>query len=148
MKRLAALLLLAGCASAAPAVAPDALRGCWIERRGQDTITMRWFPKPDGASWHGDELFYRAGEEPAHQGFDVEPRRDGQEFGPGWAICPLDDGLPHGPPCRPLFFGRGQFAGEGAEWMELRFGSDRLALISVTSGQRSALFDGGRDGCD
>ena len=56
MRAISGILALAllGCASSAPVgMDPAALRGCWIERRGENTVTQRWFPRADG--WRSEE---------------------------------------------------------------------------------------------
>ena len=67
---------------------------------------------------------------------------------PGWAVCPLEDGLPHGAPCQRAFFGPWHADGDDTEWMELLASPDHMALISINSDVRMPLFDGARDGCD
>lgn len=147
---LIVLFLVAACATdASVADVPASLRGCWIEHRGTDAVTMRWFPKGERAlGWHGDQLFYHDGDDPAHQGYDVDPSDAGDESASAWTICPLDDGLPHGPPCMPVWFGRGHVVGDVTEWMELEARGDRLTMTYVTGGERYVHFNGQRDGCD
>lgn len=142
------VLALAACVSSSAVNEPsEALRGCWIERRGADTITMRWFPDENGHEWKGDMLNYHPGTEPTHTIFRVTPT-GGDEGGPGWAACEIDDGQAHGPPCKGLYFRVGHMSGEGAEWMELHASQERLRFVYKTSGQTLTLFDGARDGCD
>lgn len=145
MKHLLFCLALAACTTASVAAGPDGLRGCWIERAGAETKTMRWFAAESGA-WRGDQLTYHNGDEPQHQGYRLEPGDpDGRA---AWRLCPIDDGLMHGPPCLPAFLGRGDIREEGVDWFELKTSPDRFALILVRSHQRTPLFDGRRDGCD
>lgn len=145
---LAVAFAVAACATASSVLdIPAALRGCWIEHSGIDVKTMRWFPKSDGASWHGDELFIHDGDDPAHQGFDINAT-GGEEGAGGWELCPLDDGLPHGPPCMPLWFGAGHALGDDQDWMEIRVTQQHMSLTHVESGQRYPFFDGVREGCD
>lgn len=108
---------------------------------------MRWFPGASPFEWQGDLLNYHPGAEPTHTAFRLTPT-GGDEGGPGWAICQIDDGLAHGPPCQPAFFRNGRMSGDGAEWMELHAGPDRLRFVFKTSGTAMSLFDGARDGCD
>lgn len=139
--RVLAALLLAGCVSASHANhVPDALRGCWIERRGENTITMRWFPS-GGLSWRGDVLRYAPGFEPAAQVFLIEPAAgENEQF--GWALCPQEE--PTNPPCRPLSFGPAQ----GGDRAEIHVTDESLRLLLADDPDRMVLFNGQRDGCD
>lgn len=137
-----AALLAAACASAsAPDAVPQALRGCWIERRGADTITMRWFPAEHG-DWRGDLLHYAPDADPEPQVFRIVAAAGEREQW-GWALCP--EAHPTDPPCRALSFGGVGLDVVGAE---IRVTGDALRLALVDSGQRLLLFDGRRDGCD
>ncbi|MES1199779.1 MAG: hypothetical protein ABUS48_07350 [Pseudomonadota bacterium] len=145
MRPVLAALLLAACAtSAAPDAVPSALRGCWIAREADRTVTMRWFPEHGGSSWHGDQLFYpKDGSAPEHQGFRIDATAGENEHF-GWAVCPLDDGLPHGAPCRAL-----TFAHSSEDYhAELIATADHLHFGFFDSGEELVLFDGPRDGCD
>ncbi|MEJ0058918.1 MAG: hypothetical protein WDM79_04715 [Terricaulis sp.] len=135
-------LVLAACAtSAASDVVPAALRGCWIERRGEDTVTMRWFPE-SGLAWRGDQLFYAPGQEPERQGYRIEATAgENEQF--GWALCPQAE--PTNPPCRALFFKDG---GDVDYRFEIRASAEHLRLTMFDEGQETVLFDGARDGCD
>ncbi len=137
-------LLAASCTSAIPDRVPDAVRGCWIERRGAETLTMRWFPSSP-IDWRGDLLSYRDGMESAPQTFLIGAAA-GEKERWGWALCQRDDALMHGPPCQPLFFGPG--SSSASERMEIVATKDRLRFEFVNSDQRLTLFDGARDGCD
>ena len=139
---LLAALFLAACATSAPPSVPAQLRGCWIAREPERTVTMRWFPQ--GAAWRGDQLFYdKAGGEPAHQAYRIEANNGANAQG-GWTICPLDDGLPHGAPCRALSFG----PSSEDYHAELVATADHLHFAWVDEGEETILFDGARDGCD
>lgn len=135
---------LAACASAVPARVPENLRGCWIERRVAETITMRWFPSSP-IDWRGDLLSYRDGLDPAPQTFLLGAAA-GEKERWGWAICQKDDALGHGPPCQPLFFGRGPSS--ASERMEIVATKDRLRFEFINGDHHLTLFDGARDGCD
>ena len=137
-------LLATGCATATPDHVPENLRGCWIERRGAETLTMRWFPSSP-IDWRGDLLSYRDGADPAPQTFLLGAAA-GENERWGWAVCEKDDALGHGPPCQPLYFGRGPSS--SAERMEISVTKDRLRFEFVNGDQRLTLFDGARDGCD
>lgn len=142
-----ASIALAACAIAAvPARPPEALRGCWIERRGAETVTMRWFPQESPISWRGDLLNYPAGGgEPLPQTFMLGATAgEREQF--GWAVC--EQGEPHGPPCRRAVFGAGHSLGEGDDWMELHASADHLRFLYRTGPDTLVLFDGARDGCD
>jgi hypothetical protein len=142
------LMLLVACVSSTPARVPEALRGCWVHHGGIETRTMRWFPK-EGGGWRGDQNIYRAEwQAPAHQAFLIDATA-GERERFGWAICPLEDGgLPHGAPCKALYFGHGPKITDDSEWMEIRAAKDRLTFDLINGGTRKTLFDGVRDGCD
>ncbi len=141
---------LAACASVAAdaAAPPAALRGCWIERRGADTLTMRWFPKQGESGWRGDLLTYAPGEAPTALRFDLDPT-GGERERFGWAACQIEE--PHGPPCRRMVFGDGASLGEGDDWMEIHASADHLRFVyraGPAPEDSLVLFDGQRDGCD
>jgi hypothetical protein len=145
-RRALIALTLAGCATAAtPGAIPDALRGCWIERRGADTVTMRWFPERGSPSWRGDQLIYTPGEEPAHQAYRIQRATIGDETSSPWSVCPLDDGLPHGAPCRGVFFADGSREDYRAE---IRASAERLRFAFIDTESELVFFNGARDGCD
>jgi hypothetical protein len=139
--------MIAACATFTPGDIPPELRGCWIERRGEDTITMRWFWRNDDG-WRGELTAYRAGAEPAHQAFRFVEMIDVP--GPTvfkWDICPLEHEQPHGLICRRISFGDGEHP-YGEHRAEARVSDERLYIAWVDAGQRLILFDGVRDGCD
>jgi len=145
MRALTLVLLLAACVGgAAPLEPPAALRGCWIERRGAETLTMRWFPAGEAGplEWRGDLLSYVPSQEPAPQSFRLTPTAGEREHF-GWALCP--EAEPHGSPCHPLHFRPSR--GEG-EAFELIATPETLRLAYRTGTDRLVLFDGARDGCD
>lgn len=146
---LAALmaLSLAACASTPPAkTGADALRGCWIERRGENTITQRWFPQRGGAAgaWQGDEITYLPKGDP-------EPGRwkllAGGDSAP-WSMCMVELNMMSAPPCWRAFFGPGAGDGDNQQWVEIDAAPETLKITYVTAGERSVTFDGRRDGCD
>jgi hypothetical protein len=143
----AASIALAACATTSPALEAEALRGCWIERRGAETVTMRWFPTADASSsWTGDLLTYRPGGPPEASQFTIVPAAGEREQW-GWALCPQEE--PTNPPCRALIFGDGEIEGEVADWFEVRAGAETLKIaFEVSGGEGFTLFDGRRDGCD
>ncbi|HVY85224.1 MAG TPA: hypothetical protein VG943_08825 [Caulobacterales bacterium] len=139
-------LALAACATSAAPSVPAELRGCWIAREPDRTVTMRWFPGRAGSNWRGDQLFYaKDGGEPFHQAYRID-----EEIGvddaprPHWVVCPLDDGLPHGAPCRAL-----SFAHSSEDYhAEIIASADHLHFAFFDEGEETVLFDGARDGCD
>lgn len=133
-------LALAACATAAADSVPADLRGCWIERRGADTITMRWFPS-QGSSWRGDLLHYAAGVDPEPQVFLIDATAgENEQF--GWALCPQDE--PTNPPCRALVFGPSDLDYRA----EIRVSPEHLRMVWIDVDHELVLFDGARDGCD
>lgn len=145
MKSWRALLLalLAGCASAPVPTGPASLRGCWIERRGEQTITQRWFPARSGA-WRGDELTYFAsGAEPDPVRWRLRPGPDG-----GWQMCMEELSMASSPPCWRAVFGAGRAENEDDRWVEIEATAERLRVTYVTPPDRAVTYDGARDGCD
>jgi hypothetical protein len=137
-------LALAACATAsAPDSVPAAVRGCWIERRADETLTMRWFPTNEGPlQWRGALNSYKPGEETSLQTFRIDPTAgEREQF--GWALCP--EGEPHGPPCQPLFF---QPSHGEDEAFELIASEAHLRFAYRNGEDRLVLFEGARDGCD
>ncbi len=145
MRALAGLLALAlaGCASTPPAGSgAEALRGCWVERRGENTITQRWFPKPDG--FQGDELTYLPGGETDPVRWKLVRGGDAA----AWSMCMVELSMMSSPPCWRAFFGRGKADGDNTQWVEIDARPETLKITYVTSPDRSVTFDGARDGCD
>jgi hypothetical protein len=143
-RSVAAAMLLAACATPAASSGPEALRGCWIERREGVTVTQRWFPKGDG--WQGDELSYVAAGAP-------EPGRWRLRAGPDpavapWLMCMVELSMASGPPCWRAFFGPGRADGDDDRWVEIDATPERLRIRWLTAGEGWTSFDGQRDGCD
>lgn len=136
-------LLVSACATG-PALdaGASALRGCWIERRGEQTITQRWFPEP--GSWRGDELTYfpKGDPEPGRwqlkQGGDAAP----------WSMCMVELNMMSAPPCWRAFFGPGKADGDNQQWVEIEAGPETLKITYVTGEDRAVTYNGRRDGCD
>lgn len=139
---LLAAMLLTGCATAPDPAGPGALRGCWIERRGDQTITQRWFPKGD--AWQGDELTYFPQGDPDPGRWRLEPA----QAGAGWSMCMVELGKITGPPCWRAFFGPGQADGDDDRWVEVDVTAETLKLTWITAGERAVMYDARRDGCD
>lgn len=147
-------LALAGCAAGAPAerAGPWDLRGCWIERRGDTTVTQRWFPQRDlspaqmtrRSAWRGDQLTYVTAGAPDAVRWRLRPERGGD----GWRLCLEEPSKASAPACWRAFFGPGAAEGEDTRWVELRTGPDLLRIVFVTDGERALTYDGRRDGCD
>lgn len=141
--RLIPALLLAACAATSSAEPPAYLRGCWIERRDPETVTMRWFPERERpGAWLGDMHIYAArdGVEALQFRLQSSPR--------GFFFCPLDPAMPHGPPCRAAFFGAGHVDEDGGGWVEIRAGTERLTIALRDREESHVIFNGARDGCD
>jgi hypothetical protein len=144
MRALCLALALAACATAsAPDSVPAALRGCWIERRAEATLTMRWFPTNAGPlEWRGALNSYAPNHETSLHTFRLTPTAGELETF-GWALCPK--GEPHGPPCQPLHFRESSGDGEAFNLVASR---EHLRFSYRTGSDRLVLFDGARDGCD
>ena len=144
------LLLLAAlgaCASKPPAATEAAaLRGCWIERRGDNTITQRWFPArgADAGAWQGDELTYFQAGDPDPVRWMLKP---GGEAAP-WSMCMVELNMMTSPPCWRAFFGPGGPDGDNTQWVEIDAQPETLKITYVTGESRAVTYDGRRDGCD
>ena len=143
--RMTALLALTltACASApSPDVDPVAMRGCWIEKRGDLTITQRWFPKAD--YWQGDELSTPKGGEPDPVRWKLARGGDGAPF----SLCMVELSMMSSPPCWPAQFTSRAAASDEDHWVEIAATPETLKITYVTGHDRSVTFDGRRDGCD
>jgi hypothetical protein len=147
MHRLPLLVALssfvASCATAGPADDLAQLRGCWIERRGEETLTMRWRQEASSPGDHaGDMLVYRADAAAEADRFIL---RDAEG---GFLWIDLDLGMPHGPPAQPAVVGAGPPADPESTWVRITPSAERLR-IAIESGETSSpIFEGVRDGCD
>lgn len=137
-------LLATACAST-PAATGDAsaLRGCWIERRGEQTVTQRWFPKAGGV-WQGDEITYFKVGDPEPGRWKLTPGGDNAPF----SMCMVELNMMSAPPCWRAFFGPGKPDGENTQWVEIEAAPETLKITYVTAPDRSVTFNGARDGCD
>jgi hypothetical protein len=143
MRALVLALLLAACASSPPGPGPEALRGCWIERRGDQTITQRWVREIGGA-WRGDELTYFApGADPDPARWRLKPDADGV-----WAMCMVELAMASAPPCWPATFVGRQAENEDDRRVEIAASEETLRITYVTGDDRAVTYDGRRDGCD
>lgn len=112
------------------------LRGCWIERRGGDTLTMRWFP--DGAFWRGEWMRYPAGganPETARYRIADTPR--------GWQVCGAREDR-----CWPLDVTLPTLAEDPPERMTVWASETALHMEINTRDGADIVFRGARDGCD
>lgn len=152
--------LMSACASA-PAATGDAsaLRGCWIERRGEQTITQRWFPKAGGV-WQGDEITYFKEGDPEPGRWKLAPGGESAPF----SMCMVELNMMSAPPCWRAFFGPGKPDGDNTRWVEIEATPETLKITYITApgpldGPASAspafaapdrfvTFNGARDGCD
>jgi len=144
---LVALAALAACATAPPAATDaSALRGCWIERRGDTAITQRWFPARDGVAgaWQGDELTYFQKGDPDPVRWKLAPGGDAAP----WSMCMVELNMMTSPPCWRAFFGPGAPDGDNVQWVEIDAQPDALKITYVTGENRAVTYDGRRDGCD
>jgi len=140
-------LALTACVSA-PASVGDAstLRGCWIERRNDNTITQRWFPARGGPAgeWQGDELTYFQNGDPDAVRWELKPRGDAAPF----SMCMVELNMITSPPCWRAFFGPGKADGDNTQWVEIDAEPEALKITYVTAEDRAVTYDGRRDGCD
>lgn len=143
IRSAAMALLLGACASApTPGTPPAAIRGCWAEHRGQNTVTQRWFPRDGG--WRGDEITYLPAGEPDAVRWKLQRGGDAAP----WSMCMVELSMASSPPCWRAFFGQGVVDGENAQWVEIDVRPETLKITYVTGDDRAVTFDGRRDGCD
>ena len=143
--RMTALLALTltPCVSAPVTVGgPSAMRGCWIETRGDLTTTQRWFPKAD--HWQGDELSYPKGGDPDAVRWKLTRGGDGAPF----SLCMVELSMMSSPPCWPAQFTTRTATSDEDRWVEIAATPETLKITYVTGPDRSVTFDGRRDGCD
>lgn len=138
-----AALFISACASTPVGHDASALRGCWIERRGEQTITQRWFPKAGGV-WQGDEITYFKQGDPEPGRWRLQPGGDNAPF----SMCMVELNMMSAPPCWRAFFGPGKADGENRQWVEIDAGKESLKITYVTGEDRAVTYDGRRDGCD
>jgi hypothetical protein len=124
--------LTAACATeTARTFPPEALRGCWIERRADgNTSTMRWFPARADL-WNGDYVIYG----PAAQ---LSGRFTLEQQNGRWVYCgfPAPNEAEAQVACQPI----------GSVAM-LEVKRDAL-VIRDTRRAQPIVFNGRRDGCD
>lgn len=132
---------LAACASLPMADSDkDSLAGCWIERAGEETRTMRWLAIGAG-EWMGEAVSYS--DEVPPQAVELRLEKAGGAL----RLCRAFDGLSLENTCTPAFFGRppGPVAGDRTEIFAAK---DRLVMIGRSGARATTIFDGARDGCD
>lgn len=133
------VVALAGCTTL-EAPGADALRGCWIERRGFETLTMRWFPDAAAAgAWRGDAMLY-AGERVDSAALRLEPS------GAAWRLCGLEAYGIDAASCTPAHFGDASPAPD-EPYAEIFAAAETLRIVGIDD-TRATVFDGARDGCD
>ncbi len=143
MKRALALMLAVAACATTSAQGTGALRGCWIERRGEQTITQRWVPESGGV-WRGDELTYFPQGDPDPVRWRLKPGGDAAP----WSMCMVELSMMSSPPCWRAFFGPGQADGENTQWVEIEAAPETLRITYVTGEDRAVTYDGRRNGCD
>jgi hypothetical protein len=133
---------LAACATTPGSGSVDNLRGCWIERRGWDTLTMRWFPDVDERSaWRGETTRINGGGE--IRNVTLRLKRSGGTY----VLCKTrKDASTDQPTCTPAYFGEAP-ARADEPYTEIYAGPETLR-IEGRDGYATTVFDGERDGCD
>jgi hypothetical protein len=132
----AALLVVAGCATAPP---PERLAGCWSSENAGATRAMRWLPDPQRPDVLVGELVTRAGDgETQNVRYTLEPREA------RWVLCAHEENA--APRCREVAQGT-QGSLEGGRAFIDRFG-ENLRISIIGDGPERVLFRGRRAGCD
>jgi hypothetical protein len=139
------LVLVSACQSEArmPQASADQLRGCWIEFKGKEATTFRWFQdRANPSIFAGEQIDYTP---MSVKATDDTAWRIDRRFGTTrlcfadgrarenafWKISFSDDDLP-----------------EQGRWAGIRATNETLIiLMSDADGQR-VIFNGVRDGCD
>lgn len=139
MRVLAALVLVAACATTAGAGAPERVRGCWIARDSAGgAVTMRWLPDPaQPGVLRGDKLIYGANGATQNETYRLEPR------GEDSALCQV---LAEGERCWVVASGQGGSLEGGRAFIDGH--QERLRISVIGDGPDRIVFEGDRDGCD
>ena len=136
---------LAACVSApVQSSGTAAIRGCWAEKRGDMTVSQRWFPKAGG--WRGDEITYPKDGEPDAVRWKLLPGFEGDKM--LWSMCMVELSMASSPPCWPAQFTTRAARDEEDRWVEVAASPDALKITYVTGPNRAVMYDGRRDGCD
>jgi hypothetical protein len=138
---LALALAVATTSALAEGAGPDALRGCWLQRKGlQGEIwtTQQWLSREDGA-WYAREFVMGPGV-PEISANRVEHWELRATSG-GFRLCGFDV-MFNSLPCHDAFFGRGHAVNSAEAWVEFEVGDKSLRLWLVTADRRSLHFDG------
>lgn len=135
MRALAALLLLAACATT-QAPPPERLAGCWIERNHiGGAETMRWLP--DGAGGlRGDLLRYGTSGVTGRESYTLRQQAE------GFALCQTGAAET----CWNVAQGESGSLDGGRAFID-SYG-DGLRISVIDSGGQRVIFQGRRDGCD
>jgi hypothetical protein len=141
VRAFAALLLLGACATAAPAPLPPAerLAGCWIDRTGENAVTMRWLADVARPGvLEGRLIEYAA--DPAQNRtarYTLEPREEHQVMCSHWQPEPI---------CWKVAEGEEGSLEGGRVFIDASQEGLRIAVFS--GGIEEVIFEGRRDGCD
>ena len=135
MRALAALLLLAACATT-QATPPERLAGCWIERSNLGGAeTMRWLPDGSGGL-RGDLLRYGTSGVTGRESYTLRAQAA------GFALCQTGANET----CWSVAQGDGGSLEGGRAFIDSYGESLRISVVD-SRGQR-VIFQGRRDGCD
>jgi hypothetical protein len=137
MRMVAALLLLASCATSPSTPPSERVAGCWIARDGANATTMRWFPGADGA-FNGELLRYTAAGAGEHESYVLRPSVE------GWELCQTMSA--DASQCWFVAQGTSGSLEGGRAFIDSH--RDRLRIAIVNEGEELVLFQGNRDGCD
>ncbi len=140
MRLAVAFVLLAACATAAPASPPARVAGCWIDRDADGvTTTMRWLPNRSApGAIEGQLLAYPVDGAPnRHARYTLEPREAHFVMCSHWQQEPI---------CWKVAEGEGGSLDGGRVFIDA--GEETLRIAVLSDGVEDVIFDGRRDGCD
>jgi hypothetical protein len=140
MKRLLALVLVAGCATSLASQPGERVAGCWISRDAATgaATTMRWVADDRRAgALRGDKLAYVAGGASEAEHYRLEPR------GRDWALCQIEAG---GERCWQVAQAEEGSLEGGRAFIDAHREDLRISIVG--DGAERVVFEGDRDGCD
>ncbi len=140
MRAFAVLLLLSACVTAIPAPRSPAERvaGCWIDRAGANTVTMRWLPEARPGVLAGNLLEYAPDAAQNRTArYTLEPREGHQVMCSHWQPEPI---------CWKVAEGEEGSLEGGRVFIDASDEGLRIAVFSA--GVEDVIFEGRRDGCD
>jgi len=140
MKRpLILALLLTACATASAASPSERVRGCWIDRNGALTTTMRWLPDRERPGVLSGDLLQYTSEFIVQGMAHTLEQREG-----GWSLCRLATGA--APTCWRVAEGLSGSLEGGRAFIDAH--GEGLRISVMNGAEEDVIFEGRRDGCD